>query len=453
MPGTDGKKLILVVIDGLTPAMLEDAVERRATPWLAFLADHGSYRRAVSTFPSLTPVCLASIATGAHGDVHEIPHLVWWHRLRERLVEYGSSWGAIRAAGARRSIMDTVFTLNAEHLGKGAVTVYESLEDAGLVPAAVNITCYRGRTPHRGKVPGFTRPVLGPRRFFFYSLIESDQTGAPLAWRNRPGGTIDSYATAVARWLVTRDGFDFLVYYLSDYDYASHEHGPDAAHDVLARCDEGIGTLIEAAGGPDEFLERYAVIVCSDHGQTAVTQAATLEERYAGVSGTLVTASNRAGMVYRLPGCREDGGELARRLDGDPSVEVVLFREGAEAVARRDGEELRFRPSSGGWATSGDASLLDHPNALERSWAALANPNSGELVVSAAEGWELTDLARRHHVGGGSHGSLVTGDSEVPMLTVGLHAEPAGITDIAPLALEHFGVALPPYARPSSRAR
>jgi len=314
LPKIDPKKLILVVIDGLTPAMLEDAVERRATPWLAFLADHGSYRRAVSTFPSLTPVCLASIATGAHGDVHEIPHLVWWHRGRERLVEYGSSWGAIRAAGARRSIMDTVFTLNAEHLGKGAVTVYESLEDAGLVPAAVNITCYRGRTPHRGKVPGFTRPVLGPRRFFFYSLIESDPTGAPLAWRNRPGGTIDGYATAVARWLVTRDGFDFLVYYLSDYDYASHEHGPDAAHDVLARCDEGIGALIEAAGGLDEFLERYAVIVCSDHGQTAVTQAATLQERYAGVPATLVTASNRAGMVYRLPGCREDERELARRL-------------------------------------------------------------------------------------------------------------------------------------------
>ena len=98
MPKIDPKKLILVVIDGLTPAMLEDAVERRATPWLAFLADHGSYRRAVSTFPSLTPVCLASIATGAHSDVHEIPHLVWWHRGRERLVADRTSRGGARRA-------------------------------------------------------------------------------------------------------------------------------------------------------------------------------------------------------------------------------------------------------------------------------------------------------------------------------------------------------------------
>ena len=69
---------------------------------------------------------------------------------------------------------------------------------------------------------------------------------------------------------MTRDGFDFLVFYLSDYDYASHAQGPDAAHAALARCDDAVGTLVAAAGGPDEFLERYAVILCSDHGQTTV---------------------------------------------------------------------------------------------------------------------------------------------------------------------------------------
>ena len=32
------------------------------------------------------------------------------------------------------------------------------------------------------------------------------------------------------------------------------------------------------------------------------------------------------------------------------------------------------------------------------------------------------------------------------MLTVGLDAEPRRIVDLAPLALEHFGVKLPAYA-------
>ena len=429
-----------MIIDGLTPAMFEDAVERRVAPSLAFLAEHGRYRRAVSTFPSLTPVCLSSLATGAHPDVHEIPHLVWYHREERRLVEYGSSFGAIRAAGTRQALVDTIYGLNDSHLGAGAVTVYEALEDAGLTAAAVNVTCYRGRVAHRPTVPFLTRPAHGPSRFFFYNLFESDVTGAPLAVRNRQRGTIDAYATAVGRWLVTRDGFDFLVYYLSDYDFASHAFGPDAAHDALARCDEAVGALIEAAGGPEEFLERYAVILCSDHGQTPVSEVARLQDTF---PEAMVTASNRAAMVY----ADGDPAELGRRLDGHDAVEVVLWREGVEAVARREGVELRFTPSGG----SGDGAILDYPHGRERAWAALANPNAGELLVSAAPGWEFVDLAGRHHAGGGSHGSLVAGDSEVPMLTVGLDVLPGSITDVMAAVLEHFAVAPPAYVRPLAR--
>ena len=442
----DRKKLILVVIDGLTPEVFEDAVENESAPALAFLARNGSYRRGVSTFPSLTPVCLSSIATGAHPDVHRIPHLVWWHRGERRLVEYGSSFAAVRAAGARRSIVDAVFNMNEQHLGREAVTVYEALEGAGLTTAAVNITCYRGRTPHLPIVPGLTRPAYGPKEFFFYSLFESEVTGAPVAVFGRSTGSIDAYAGYVGRWLVTRDGFNLLVYYLPDYDFASHALGPGSNEVALGRSDAAVGALIEAAGGPDEFLERYAVVVCSDHGQTDVERAVSLEASLAGAKGVLVTASNRAGMVYRLPECREDAAELARRLDGSAAAEVVLYREGGEAVARRDGEELRFAPADGGWQTNGDVSLLDQPDALERSWAALANPNAGELLVSPPRGVELTDLAGRSHRGGCSHGSLEAGDSLVPMLTVGLDAEPRRIVDLAPLALEHFGVKLPAYA-------
>jgi hypothetical protein len=54
---------------------------------------------------------------------------------------------------------------------------------------------------------------------------------------------------------------------------------------------------------------------------------------------------------------------------------------------------------------------------------------------------ELADLAGRSHLGGGSHGSLELGDSEVPVLTVGLGDEvPRRIVDVAPLVLGHFGV-------------
>jgi predicted AlkP superfamily pyrophosphatase or phosphodiesterase len=445
------KKLVLIVIDGLTPAVFERSVESGRAPALAALAARGDYRRAVSVFPSLTPVCVSSLATGAYPDVHRIPHLVWYERKQRRLIEYGSSFPAIIAAGTRRSIIDTIFNMNAHHLGDAATTVFEALDDAGVVTAAVNFTCYRGRTPHRTTLPGVTRIAHGPRRFFYYSLFESDETGAPLAVRNRSAGTVDDYATYAGRWLVTRDGFDFLVHYLSDLDYASHAVGPDASDDALARADGAVGALLAAAGGVDEFLERYAVIVCSDHGQTAVRDAVSLQGAFRDLRlfrrGTVaadvaVAASNRAGMVYRLPACREETRALAARLDGDASVEVTVYLEGDEAVARREGEELRFARSDGGWRTSGDSSILAYPDAFARVWAALHNPNAGELLVSAAEGYEFADLGGRHHAGGGSHGSLCAGDSEVPMLSVGAADAPASITGVAPAVLTHFGLGL-----------
>jgi predicted AlkP superfamily pyrophosphatase or phosphodiesterase len=440
---TTAPPTILIVIDGLTPSVFEAAVGDGRAPALSFLAEHGSYARAVSTFPSLTPVCLSSLATGAHPDVHHIPHLVWYDRERARTVEYGSSFAAVRAAGMTRSIFDTIINMNRLHLAKDAVTVYESLEDAGFTTAAINITCYRGRTRHLPTLPGVTVPAYGPKRFFFYNLFESDPTGAPLAVFGRAQGSIDGYAAAVGRWLVTRDGFDFLVYYLPDYDFASHAHGPDGAFEALARSDAAVGALLDAAGGPDEFLERYAVILCSDHGQTHVERSVRLQTVFADVPGALVTASNRAGMIYRLPECKLDARGLAELLDDEEAAETVLFREGEEVIARREGEEVRVDRAG---------SLFDYPDGGARAWAAVRNPNAGDVVVSAAPGFEFADLAGRHHAGGGSHGSLRRGDSEVPMLTIGLDATPESIVDVTPAILQHFGVEAPAYARTLSRA-
>jgi hypothetical protein len=288
-----------------------------------------------------------------------------------------------------------------------------------------------------------TIPAYGPKRFFFYNLFESDPTGAPLAVFGRAQGSIDGYAAAVGRWLVTRDGFDFLVYYLPDYDFASHAHGPDGAFEALARSDAAVGALLDAAGGPDEFLERYAVILCSDHGQTHVERSVQLQSSFAGVPGALVTASNRAGMVYRLPECKLDARGLAELLDDDEAAETVLFREGDEVVARRDGEDV---------TVDREGPLFDYPDGGARAWAALHDPNAGDVVVSAAPGVEFADLAGRHHVGGGSHGSLRTGDSEVPMLAIGFDELPGSIVDVSPAVLRHFGVEPPPYARALSRA-
>jgi Type I phosphodiesterase / nucleotide pyrophosphatase len=468
---TSRKKLVLAVIDGLTPGALERAIAEGRLPALGFLFERGAYRVATTTFPSVTPVCLSSLVTGAHPDVHHIPHIAWYHRSERRIVEYGSSFPAMRAVGTRRCIQDTVFEMTRSHLSRGATTVFEALDDAGVVTAAINVTCYRGRTRHAIRLPGVAarnrwyEAAYGPRRFFFYNVFESDATGARIAVRSRPAGSCDAYAGTVGRWLVTRDGFDFLFFYLPDYDYASHAAGPESARDALERADAALAQLMRAAGGFEAFLERYAILVCSDHGQTPVTRVARLSEpfrdlrvftgrrrRTADRCDVAVAASNRAGMVYRLDGCRETPRELALRLDGDPAADVVLFRERGEAVARRGGAELRITRGDAGWRLRGDAGVLDpavYPNGIERAWRALACPGAGDVIVSAAPGHEFADAGGSHHAGGGSHGSLVAGDSLVPVLAVGLEPGPDSrrldIVDVPRLALSHFGVEAPAH--------
>ncbi len=136
---------MLTVIDGLTPSALEQGLEAGRLPTLALLVERGRYVHGVSTFPSVTPVCLTSIATGSSPDVHGIPHLVWYHRDEQRIVEYGSSLAAVRAAGLRGTIRDSAIDMSGSHLSPDALTVFEVLEDAGLVTGAINFTCYRGR--------------------------------------------------------------------------------------------------------------------------------------------------------------------------------------------------------------------------------------------------------------------------------------------------------------------
>jgi hypothetical protein len=85
-----------------------------------------------------------------------------------------------------------------------------------------------------------------------------------------------------------------------------------------------------------------------------------------------------------------------------------------------------------------------YPNALERVACLLECVNAGEVVCSAAAGFEFVDAGGSHHVGGGSHGSLSADDSVVPLITVGVDAswlpgEPS-ITDAYGLVQRHFGL-------------
>ena len=368
------KKVVLAVVDGLGPELLDRAIAAGRAPTIAALAAAGSRTdTCVSTFPSLTPVCLSAIVTGEHPVGSRIPGMTWYHHGEGRFVEYGSSFAATLAEGTRQMIDDILVNLNLLHLSPRATTVFEALEDAGLDTAAVNLYVCRGRVRHRitrpaarrfARTVGIVDAVYGPRRYFLGDLFFSDLTGAP---RNFGHG-IDRHGGAVARWLVTRDGFDFLFLYLYETDAAGHRGG-----DVLGaveRADNGLALMAEAAGGLDRFLDRYGVIVLADHSQSRVEQIADVSEPLADLRlfrssrrsdpdrcDVAVAASNRAAMAYLLPGNRVEAGEVAGQAGrssmqpmSSPTATATGWRCGAATGGCGSGA-ARGRPTSA--ATAG----------------------------------------------------------------------------------------------------
>jgi hypothetical protein len=482
------KKLVLAVIDGCVPAALDAAIAQGRAPVLARIAEEGfKASGSVAAFPSVTPVCATSIATGVLQDRHGIASMNWYHRRERRYVEYGSSFAASRRFGIARQLTDTVYRLNLEHLDARTETVFESLDDADVRTAGTTYLVYRGRHEHRvtsetplSRMAGvaFRRPIRGPRELFYADLFASRETGC---W-SRMGmpGMRDQHAGCVGAWLAARDLYDFLLLSLPDNDTHSHEHGPEAQGASIAGADAQLARVAEAAGGLDRFLETHAVIAAADHSHTLVEHVIAFPEAFSEfhVAGPRSDAdaeialcpAQRSAMVYALvpEGRRELLPRIvatARALEG---VDVVLWRDddGRGAIASPRGE-LRFAPGGtfrdergATWDVFGELEALgaqtgdgeirtpDYPDALRRCWAALGCATSGDVILSAAPGWEFPDWGGQHHVGAGSHGSLHACDSLGALVACGVPADRSSwsITDVAPLVRQHFGTAPYPSA-------
>jgi hypothetical protein len=487
-------KLVLCVIDAMAPAMLERAVAAGAAPVLATLIERGRYvHDCVAAFPSVTPVCSASIVTGMAQDAHRVPAMNWFHRDEHRYVEYGSSFRSAQRFGITRQLTDTVYNMNRAHLSPETPTVFETLDDADVRTAGTTYLMYRGRYRHEPqRDTALTRvattlmrhAVMGPRELFYADIFASRRTGC----RSGLGmpGVRDRHSGCVSSYMVERDLFDFLLLSLPDNDWYSHKYGPEAQLQSIAQADLQLARVCEASGGVDEFLREHAVIAMADHSQAPITDTIALQDELAelGVLGPsrssggdepriAVCPSQRAAMVYALHEPERDAMRAsvvtrALRIEGVEHV-MWLARDAHEAphegiIASSAHGELRFSP--GGplqdargvhWSVEGplaviDASVSDgrlltpdYPDVLARVWAALTCPTSGEVLLSAAPGYEFIDWGRQAHVGGGSHGSLHASDSLGALITCGVELpeqEPAqwAIRDIAPLVLGHFGL-------------
>jgi hypothetical protein len=227
------------------------------------------------------------------------------------------------------------------------------------------------------------------------------------------------------------------------------------------------------------------VIVTSDHSQAAVEARIQLDAALddfviatPSAPGSedaeiAVSPAQRSAMIYLLAQDRSDAllERCATAAGKAPGVDLVLSFSPAherEAVVRSVRGELRF--AAGGeliddrgalWSVEGDLAALgasvtdgrfvsdEYPDALGRIWSALHCPTSGDVLLSAAPGYEFVDWGGSDHVGGGSHGSLHRSDSLGAMLWCGTGPDSRearaqwSLQDVAPMIRAHFGAATP----------
>jgi predicted AlkP superfamily pyrophosphatase or phosphodiesterase len=489
-PSASGpKKLVLTVIDALKPAMLERAIAAGQAPTLALIKERGAYvEDCVAAFPSVTPVCAATITTGTGPDQHHIPSMNWYHREEGRYVEYGSSFSASRQFGVVRSLTDTVYRMNSEHLSHDVETVFETLDDAHVRTAGTTYLIYRGRHQHEVSQDSaltrivtstlFRRTIDGPQELFYADIYASRKTGC----RGQLGmpGVRDQHTGCVGAYLVEHDLFDFMLFSLPDNDAFSHRNGPHAQVTSIAAADRQLERLMHAGGGPEQFLDQHAMIVLSDHSQASVEKSIRLDHAFAEFdvatpspsrsigAEVALSPAQRAAMIYALD---EDHAEsvVARAVEVVTQLEgvdlVITLERPDEAVVRSRRGELRFAPGGeledlrgGKWSVEGEYAALraevqdgrflttEYPDALSRIWSALNCPTAGDVLLSAAPAYEFVDWGGSDHVGGGSHGSLHRSDSLGALLWCGTGPESRGVReqwslrDVTPMALAHFGL-------------
>ncbi|HEY9722497.1 MAG TPA: alkaline phosphatase family protein, partial [Oscillatoriaceae cyanobacterium] len=274
MPST--KPLHLVIIDSWHPGMVEQELAAGHLPALGYLVRHGRLDlNCSSIFPTVTPACLTSLATGVGPDMHGITGVLWYNREADRYVHYwpypqSLMWGTIDHV-----IEDFFLRLNAEHLSPAVRTIFELLEDADVPSACINFPVSRGPYLHRAEIPWFFRQLSklshnlalpGPRHMRHGDMIRHG--GPRRSFFRRYGFSDHQGALYTAELIQQPDRPAFMLTYFNENDLRSHHHGPENTAYSLRRIDHELDLMMSAYGSWERAVKEARWVITGDHSQS-----------------------------------------------------------------------------------------------------------------------------------------------------------------------------------------
>ena len=477
------KKVIYIIIDSFHPRALDHCLKKGKTPALSFLIENGSLEQCISVFPTMTPVCTSTLATGAPPSAHGIPGIVWYHRGERRIIDNNSNWLSIFKRGLVQATLDFVYNLNHKQLGWEVRTIYEELEANGYFTAAVNNLIYRGNTEYRAHIPLILKlltlfelddiKVYGQKGFCWGQLYQPPGILRQAVkgieyWRKF--GLNDHFSTRAAEWFLKQPRTpDLLTIYWPDTDDIAHDTNADCCDPCLTAIDKKLAKILDCFPSWEKALEEYIFVIVGDHAQSTLIDGkkayiklpallkdysiARMGDEYIQDRDIAICSNERMAYVYILRHRLGMYRDIVECLLKDTNIDQVMWKEDQwYHVVSHEGT-LRFR--KGGnlqdsyqnlWELQGEREILNietageyidyshYPNALERIAQCLENPNAGELVITAKPGYLLEGEGVPKKHGKGSHGSLQQEDSMVPLIISGTSAkiEKPRLVDVVP---------------------
>lgn len=425
---------VILVADGARPDTLTAAMDAGHLPALAALRREGASHVVTSVFPSVTGPAYVPFLMGIHPGDAGVPGIRWWDRSGASAYAHGNArsyvgFEALRQDGDLTPLHPTLFEI-AERPLAALTPIGRGLRDGDRLGAGMASWPRIAWTHFRGDVDG---------------------------WLQLETSLADRVAARVAT------GAHDLVFFAHQcVDKFSHLCGHDSS-EVLAAL-RGVDAMVARLRDDARRGRPLDLMVVSDHGHSPVHSHLDLAGlvralghgvlahpwTFAGGDDVAVMVSGNAMAHIYLELSRRDRPwwpSLARRWGGlietllaQPAVDLLLMPHGPSAcevrsasrgtamVRRWTDGRYRYEPVDGDPLGLGSLNGLDaesaydatiastYPDALVQIIALAGGARSGEIIISAAPGWDLRSRWEPiPHCS--THGSLRREHLLVPLLT------------------------------------
>lgn len=465
------KPVIMLVIDTLMDAPLQDAIKKNQALAFKFLIENGMYfPDVVSPFPTMSVNVDTTILTGTYCNEHQLPGLVWFNKKENRLINYGSDIRELWKLGLSRSLSDILFHLNDDHISKEVKTIHEELENRGKHSASINALVYRGNVSHHYKLPKLLtwfssiQKESPPRaaKVFSYGALKKI---IPLRWYLRFWqrlGFNNAFSVEQLTYLINKNQLPpFTIAYFPDLDQRVHKHG---RMDIkgIGKVDLHLQKILNSFESWEEAIQKNIWITMGDNGQAWIDsnrklalidlrelfgsyRIMKLKKGVQPKDQIVLAVNERMSYIYTLDMDTVSINELVQVVQNDKRIDVIAWKDGSLIKVRSGEQKGEIRYSKGGeyldqynqsWFIEGKKELLDitindrqvyygeYPDALARIHSSLHSHEGNFIIVSAKPGYEFIGEGSPTHVGGASHGGLHKQDSLIPLIVTGTKTSP-----------------------------